>query len=243
MVNQMIRINKFLSVCGITSRRGAESLIKNGDVTVNDVVTNHLGTIIDEEKDIVKVRGVVARPVRKKYYILLNKPRSVLTSLSDPFRRRTVSHFTRRVPVRVYPVGRLDYDTEGVLLLTNDGELAYRLAHPKYQVKRVYQAFVTGTMTSDEVRKIENGIGLENGHVGRGEVKILNSGIKTSKVEITLTEGHKREVKQLMKAVGCPVKALRRVEFAGLRVDGLGRGRWRFINREEIERLKKLVGL
>ncbi len=239
----MIRINKFLSMCGVASRRGAEKLIKDGRVTLNDDLVEHPGTVIDEEKDIVKVDGEIARPVGKKVYILLNKPRNVLTALSDPFRRRTVAHLTRELRTRVYPIGRLDYDTEGALLLTNDGELAYRLAHPKYQIKRVYHALVAGTFTSEDAAKIENGIELDDGHIGKGVTRPLNSGIKNSKVEIALTEGHKREVKQLFKATGHPVKELRRVEFAGLKVNGIKRGSWRYINHTELEQLKKLVDL
>lgn len=239
----MIRINKYLSVCGVTSRRGAEKLIEEKKVLINDQVVEHPGTIIDEETDIVKVDGEIVSPVRGKYYVLLNKPRDVLTALSDPFRRRTVAYFMKNAPVRVYPVGRLDYDTEGALLLTNDGELAYRLAHPKYQIKRIYRVLVRGTFTPKDVARVESGIELADGHIGRGEVKILTSGIKDSKVELTLTEGHKREVKQLMKSVDHPVIDLKRVEFAGLRVDNLGHGRWRFVSHLEVKKLRELVGL
>ena len=239
----MIRINKYLSVCGITSRRGAEKLIAEGKVTVNDEVITHPGTMIDETKDVVKANGIVASPVKEKYYVLLNKPRNVLTALSDPFHRRTVAYFLKSVPARVYPVGRLDYDTAGALLLTNDGDLAYRLAHPKYQIRRIYNVVVEGTFTPEDATKIEGGIELNDGHIGQGKVRLLTTGIEISKIEITLTEGHKREIKQLMKAVGHPVKDLQRVEFAGLRVDNLRRGRWRFISRKEHEHLKKLVGL
>lgn len=239
----MIRINKYLSICGVTSRRGAEKLIEEGKVTVNDNVVEGPGTIIDEEHDVVKVNGVVAEPVKKKYYILLNKPKNVLTALSDPFRRKTVAHFTRKVPGRVYPVGRLDYDTEGALLLTNDGDLAYRLAHPKYMIDRIYHAVVEGAFSSEDTKQIEKGIKLEDGHTAQAQIKILNVGINTSKLEVTLREGHKREVKQLMKAVGHPVKQLKRTEFAGLRVDDLRRGRWRFITHLEVRHLKELVDL
>ncbi len=239
----MIRINKFLSMCGVASRRGAENLIKEGRVTLNESIVERPGTVIDESKDVVKVDGQIAKPVGKKIYILLNKPRNVLTALSDPFRRRTVANLTRELQFRVYPIGRLDYDTEGVLFLTNDGELAYRLAHPKYQIKRVYHALVQGTFTLEDAAKIENGIKLDDGHIGKGKTRPLSSGINNSKVEIALTEGHKREVKQLFKAVGHPVKELRRVEFAGLRVNGVKRGHWRYINRAEVEKLKKLVDL
>ncbi len=239
----MTRINKFLSVCGVSSRRGAEKLISEGRVTVNDETIDHPGKVIDEDKDVIKVDGVIANPVKSKYYILLNKPQNVLTALSDQFGRKTVAFFTRKVPARVYPVGRLDYDTEGALLLTNDGDLAYRLAHPKYKIKRVYHAIVEGTFTADDAKKVEEGILLEDGHTGHGIARNLSTGIKSSKVEITLYEGHKREIKQMMKAIGHPVLDLRRVEFAGLRVDNLRHGRWRFMSREEVDMLKKLVGL
>ncbi|MEW5923980.1 MAG: pseudouridine synthase [Candidatus Zixiibacteriota bacterium] len=239
----MIRINKYLSVCGVTSRRGAEKLIADKRITVNDKVIEHPGTVIDEETDVIKVDGIVTSPVKSKYYVLLNKPQNVLTSLSDQFGRKTVAYFTKKVPARVYPVGRLDFDTEGALLLTNDGDLAYRLAHPKYQIKRIYHAIVEGTFTVDDARKIEAGILLEDGHTGHGIARNLSTGIKSSKIEITLYEGHKREIKQLMKAVGHPVISLRRIEFAGLRVDSLRRGRWRFISHTEVRALKDLVGL
>jgi pseudouridine synthase len=230
-------------MCGVASRRGAEKLIKEGRVTLNDNLVERLGTVFDEEKDFIKVDGKIAKPVVEKIYILLNKPRNVLTALSDPFHRKTVAHLTKELPVRIYPVGRLDYDTEGVLILTNDGELAYRLAHPKYQIKRVYHALVQGTFTLTDAVTIGKGIELADGHIGKGITKPLNSGIKSSKVEIILTEGHKREVKQLFEAVGHPVKELRRVEFAGLNVDRLKRGRWRYINNSEIKQLRKLIDL
>jgi 23S rRNA pseudouridine2605 synthase len=230
-------------VCGITSRRGAEKLVLEGKVKVNGEKIDRPGTVIDEDRDVVEVNGVVARPISKKVYVLLNKPKNVLTALSDPFRRRTIANLINRLGNRVYPVGRLDYDTMGVLILTNDGELAYRLAHPKYEVERVYRALVAKTFSTDKIEFIENGIELADGHIGRGKVKIITTGIRNSTVELTLKEGHKREVKQLLKAVGHPVIELRRVEFAGLRAKGLRPGRWRYINTSEVNALKKLVGM
>ena len=239
----MIRINKYLSICGVTSRRGAEQLIKQNKVTLNDITVTTLGTLVDEKKDVVKVNGIEVKPVSTQVYILLNKPKNVLTTLHDPFRRKTVGYYTRGLKVRVYPVGRLDYDTDGVLLMTNDGELAYRLAHPKYNIKKVYRAFVIGTFTSDEADKIEKGVVLSDGHMAKATVKILKSGIRSSKVRMTLTEGHKHEVKQLFKTVGHPVRDLRRVEFAGLRGERIKAGRWRYLSQGEIRNLKKMVGL
>lgn len=239
----MIRINKYLSVCGVTSRRGAEQLIKQKKVTINDLTVEALGTMVNEDKDIVKVDGTEVSPVNKLIYLLLNKPKNVITTLFDPFKRKTVLYYIKNMRTRIYPVGRLDFDTDGVLLMTNDGELAFRLAHPKYEVKKIYRAIVTGIFTLDMAKKIDSGIKLEDGHIGRGKVEILRTGIKSSKVSLVLTEGHKREVKQLLKAVGHPVIDLCRIEFAGLRNDKLKPGRWRYLHPDEIKNLKKLVGL
>ncbi|MCP4703233.1 MAG: rRNA pseudouridine synthase, partial [candidate division Zixibacteria bacterium] len=213
----MIRINKYLSICGVTSRRGAEQLIKQRKVTINDLTVEVLGTMVNESEDIVKVNGTEVNPVHKQIYLLLNKPKNVLTTLFDPFGRKTILYYLKGLKSRIYPVGRLDFDTDGVLLMTNDGELAYRLAHPKYEVEKVYRAVVNGTFTPDKGKLIANGIKLEDGHIGRAKVKLLSEGIKSSKVVLVLTEGHKREVKQLLKAVGTPVRDLCRIEFAGLR--------------------------
>ncbi|MFH2035774.1 MAG: pseudouridine synthase [Candidatus Zixiibacteriota bacterium] len=239
----MIRINKFLSQCGITSRRGAEKLIEEGRVKVNDIVIDQPGTVIDEEKDIIKVDDKSVHTETKKYYIILHKPPDVLTTMTDPFKRKTVAYFVKKLPVRVYPVGRLDYDTEGVLLMTNDGDLAYRLSHPKYEIKRVYRAIVRGTMTSDKCQTILDGIKLEDGHIGKAQVRIVSTGMNNSRVEVVIYEGHKREVKQLLKAVGNEVIKLSRVEFAGLHLQGIKRGRWRHLKNSEIKMLMHLVGL
>jgi len=239
----LIRINKYLSICGVTSRRGAEQLIKQRKVTINDLTVEALGTLVNEAEDMVKIDGTEVKPVSKQVYIILNKPKNVLTTLFDPFRRKTVLYYLKNLKTRVYPVGRLDFDTDGVLLMTNDGELAYRLAHPKYKVKKVYRAFVPGIFTPEDAKKISDGIRLSDGHIGRAEVKILRSGMKSSKVLLILTEGHKREVKQLLKAVGHPVRDLCRIEFAGLRSVHIKPGRWRYLNHNEIKNLKKLVGL
>ena len=239
----MIRISKYLSMCGVTSRRGAEAMIGKGRVTVNDLTIEQVGTIVDESKDVVKVDGTEVRPVTHKAYVLLNKPKMVMTTLFDPFRRRTVRHHLKRLRQRVYPVGRLDYDTEGVLLLTNDGDLAYRLAHPKYQIPRVYEARVMGQFKEEAAAAIEKGIKLDDGAIGRAQVKILGFVRNTTRIRLILTEGRKREVKQLCKKVGCPVKHLVRVEFAGITARNLKVGQWRHLTDKEINRLKRLVGL
>jgi pseudouridine synthase len=227
----------------VTSRRGGEALVKEGRVTVNDQIPEKVGTIIDENIDIVKVDGNVVTPVEEKLYIVLNKPRKAMTTLSDPFKRRTVANFVKSLKHRVYPVGRLDFDTEGVLLLTNDGELAYRLAHPKFGVKKVYEALVGGEFKRDSSLTISRGVKLEDGHVGKAKVDILGYVRNDTRLRITLTEGHKREVKQLCMAVGHPVKALRRVEFADITARNLRPGEWRKLSRGEIGHLRELTDL
>lgn len=239
----MIRINKYLSLCGVTSRRGAEALIAEGRVAVNESRLEKPGAVIDENTDIVKVDGVIVAPVDLKVYVLLNKPPSVMTTLHDPFKRKTILHFLKKLPDRVYPVGRLDFDTEGVLLLTNDGDLAYRLAHPRYQVPKVYEALVKGQFNRENAEKMLRGVKLEDGATGKARADILGFVKSMTRVRLTLTEGRKREVKQLCKAVGHPVEKLRRVEFAGISARNLAIGEWRYLTSAEINRLKSLTGM
>jgi 23S rRNA pseudouridine2605 synthase len=239
----LIRINKYLSICGVASRRKADELIEKGRVSVNNETVESLGIVIDEEKDEVKVDGKIITPKERRTYIVLNKPKDVITSLEDPFRRKTVAHYVRRLGIRVYPVGRLDYDTDGVLIMTNDGELAYRLAHPKYEVQKVYSAIVKGPVVSDDIDKIETGIELPDGHIAKAGAEIANSSYKTSRVILTMTEGRKREVKHIMEAVDHPVLNLRRISFAGIGLHQLKPGSWRHLRPEEVKHLKELVGL
>jgi pseudouridine synthase len=239
----VIRINKYLSLCGVTSRRGAEALIAEGRITVNESRLEKPGAVIDENTDIVKVDGVIVAPVDVNVYVLLNKPASVMTTLNDPFKRKTILNFLKKLPDRVYPVGRLDFDTEGVLLLTNDGDLAYRLAHPRYQVPKVYEALVKGQFNRESAEKMLRGIKLEDGATGKARADILGFVKSMTRVRLTLTEGRKREVKQLCKAVGHPVEKLRRVEFAGITARNLAIGEWRYLTSTEISRLKSLTGL
>jgi pseudouridine synthase len=239
----LIRINKYLSLCGITSRRGADTLISEGKVTINDHTLEERGAVVDTDNDVVKVDGVEARPVEEKIYVLLNKPAMTMTTLHDPFKRRTVVQCLKGLQHRVYPVGRLDYDAEGVLLLTNDGDLAYRLAHPRYQVTKIYEALVEGRFTKESVEKIKRGIKLEDGATGHARVSILSYSTDQTRLRLILTEGRKREVKQLCKLVGHPVKWLRRVEFAGIQLKQLKPGQFRQLTRSEIDRLHQMVGL
>jgi 23S rRNA pseudouridine2605 synthase len=237
----MIRINKYLSMCGVASRRAAESLIDEKRVSLNGNTIEKQGVLVDAENDVVRVDGEIVSPVADKIYIVLNKPAEVMTTLHDPFRRKTVKSFLKKVPQRVYPVGRLDFDTEGVLLLTNDGELTYRLAHPKFQIRRIYVAHVQGHFTPEDSDQLVTGVPLEDGNIGRAkEVSILEYE-KSTRIRLVLTEGRKREVKQLCRAVGHQVEHLVRTEFAGVRLKGLRPGHWRPLSKQEVATLKELT--
>ncbi|MFZ5979442.1 MAG: pseudouridine synthase [Candidatus Zixiibacteriota bacterium] len=239
----MIRLNKFLSMCGVTSRRGADLLIDEGRVSLNGKVVTQKGMVIDEDKDNVMVDGVEVGLVKEKFYLVMNKPRNVMTTLQDPFKRKTVQHLLRKFPYRVYPVGRLDFDTSGVLLLTNDGDLAFRLAHPRYRIKKIYEALVEGHFKAESAALIAKGIELDDGSVGRAEVTILGFVKTMTRLRLVLTEGRKREVRQLCQKVNHPVEELTRIEFAGITLKNLKAGSWRVLTIREVERLQELVGL
>jgi 23S rRNA pseudouridine2605 synthase len=239
----MMRINKYLAMCGVSSRRGADQIVADGRVSVNDETVVEAGRSVDETTDVVRLDGEVVTPAETKEYILLNKPADVITTLDDPFERRTVKHLLEGVQERVYPVGRLDRDTEGVLLLTNDGELAHRLTHPRYQVKKIYEADVRGFFDQRQVEQIASGIKLEDGATGRAVVEILAQTKALSRIRLTLTEGRKREIRQMCGAVGNPVKTLVRLSFGGIEAGDLKLGEHRELTAAEVKQLQDLVGL
>ncbi|HUV30948.1 MAG TPA: pseudouridine synthase [Acidobacteriota bacterium] len=240
----MIRINKYISMCGVTSRRGAEALITGRRVTLNGATVQKPGVIVDETTDVVKIDGTVVTLATQAVYVALNKPKMVMTTLFDPFKRRTVKHCLEGLRHRVYPVGRLDYDVQGVLLLTNDGELAFRLTHPKYEVKKTYEARVQGQFKTEDAGRLCDGLPLEDGYIGRAQqVSILGYVGKLTRIRLVLTEGRKREVKQLCRKVGHAVEELTRVDFAGITLKNLRPGQWRHLTEKEVARLRELVGL
>ncbi len=239
MKTKVIRINKYLSMCGVTSRRGADTLISEKKVTINDITVEQMGQTVDVDTDVVKVNGTIVELVEHKVYVLFNKPKQVMTTLHDPFKRKTVLDFLKDLPVRVYPIGRLDFDTEGVLLLTNDGELAFQLTHPKFQIEKIYDVKVQGHFTAAGSQAIAKGIKLEDGAIGKGKVEIIGRVKNDTNIRMTLKEGRKREVKQLCKSVGHKVLNLRRIEFGGITAHGVKLGKWRYLKASEVELLKK----
>jgi 23S rRNA pseudouridine2605 synthase len=240
----LVRLNKFLAHAGVCSRREADRLIAEGRVSVNGVVVEELGEKVDPARDKVVANG---RPVKvdedKLAYILLNKPAGRVVSVKDPFGRPTVMDLLGRLPARVYPVGRLDLDTEGALLLTNDGDLALRLTHPRYGVVKAYEVRVDGEPAEEDLDKVRRGIFLEGRKTAPARVLVLRRGHNHSILRVEIHEGRKREIRKLFEAVGLPVSMLVRVEFAGLRPEGLKPGQWRHLKAAEVRRLRGLVGL
>ena len=230
-----MRLNAYLARAAIASRRGADELIKAGKVTVNGEA-GQLNTFVRATDD-VRVDG---RPVGKQKlrYVLLNKPRGTITTAKDPQGRPTVVDLVGGA-IRVVPVGRLDRDTTGVLLLTNDGELAHRLAHPRYRVEKVYVAEVEGDPDEEALRALAEGVELEDGPTAPARARALGPG----RLELALHEGRNRQVRRMLEAVGHPVHRLRRSRYAGLTTGRLGRGQFRELTRDEVARLRRLVGL
>jgi 23S rRNA pseudouridine2605 synthase len=227
-----VRLNAYLARSGVASRRGADELIKAGRVTVNGE-PGQLNTFVGTD-DRVEVDGAPVAGQRLAY-VLLHKPAGVVTTARDPRGRRTVVDLVRHES-RVVPVGRLDADTTGALLLTNDGELAHRLAHPRYGVEKVYEADVAGRPGQEALRRLREGVELDDGRTAPAGARPLGP----SRVELVLHEGRNRQVKRMLEAVGHPVRRLHRSRYAGLTLEGLEPGAWRELEPSEVERLRSL---
>jgi 23S rRNA pseudouridine2605 synthase len=238
-----VRLNKFLSEAGVASRREADRWILEGRVSVNRKIVDELGVKVDENQDVVQVNGKTVKKESRLLYVLLNKPTGYLVTLKDPFHRPTVRDLVPSSLGRVFPVGRLDFESEGALLLTNDGELAYRLTHPRFGVRKTYVAKVRGEPDEKTLHRLGRGVFLEGKKTAPAKAAILAANPKSSWLRIELYEGRKREVREMCRAVGHPVLELRRVEFAGLGLKPLKRGQWRHLEPREVRRLKKLVDL
>jgi pseudouridine synthase len=236
-----MRLQRYLAGCGIASRRNAEKLVESGCVKVNGVVAK-LGDTVDPEKDVVTCDGKPVHP-EAPVYVILNKPKDTVTSARDTHGRKTVIDCVEGVSARVFPVGRLDADVEGALLLTNDGDLAFRLMHPKYQVEKVYLATVTGEFTREALARIEEGVPLEDGPTATAKARIVNKRQGTTLLRLTLHEGRKREVKRMCAALGHPVRELQRVSIAGITAKGLRPGEWRYLTPHEVATLRRVAGL
>ncbi|KHO62443.1 pseudouridine synthase [Thermoanaerobacter sp. YS13] len=235
----MERLQKYLAECGIASRRKCEEYILQGRVKVNGKVVKELGVKINPDVDIIEFDDKIVRREEKKVYIMLNKPTGYITSVKDQFGRSTVMDLVK-VKERIYPVGRLDYDTSGLLLLTNDGEIANILMHPRHEIMKTYIAKIKGIPTQEELERFRNGLLIGDYLTSKAEIEILAVKNGTSVVEIKIHEGKNRQVRRMCEAIGHPVISLTRSKIGELSLEGLKPGEWRYLIQKEIDYLKSL---
>lgn len=237
----MERIQKILARAGIASRREAERMVIEGRVTVNGKVVDALGFKADALVDHIKVDGKRVGHDEPKVTLLLNKPRGYLSTVKDTLGRPTVMDLLKRVKWRIYPVGRLDFDAEGLLILSNDGDLAHHLAHPRFSIRRTYLVKVGGVPDEKKLTRLKRGVVLEDGRAKADSLAILRQGEKNSWIRVVVTEGRNRLVKRMFSAIGHTVLKLKRVEFGPVRLEDLPIGQFRYLTEEEMESLKKFI--
>lgn len=237
---ESVRLNRFLAMAGVGSRRKNDTLILSGEVAVNGRIVRELGLRILPGKDRVSVAGKLVGMAEKPIYILFNKPKDTITTMSDEKGRATVMNFVR-LRRRVFPVGRLDRNTTGVLLFTNDGELANALIHPAREIEKIYRVTLDRQITSEDLRELRKGIGLKDGFAKPQSAEVID-GSKRRRILISIHEGRNHIIKRIFEALGYDVKQLDRVLFAGLTTLGLSRGSWRFLTRTEIDFLRRNAG-
>jgi len=235
-----IRLQKFLADCGVASRRKAEELITTSRVKVNGITTAELGVKVSPSNDIIHLDGLLLKLVTEKIYLMLNKPCGVVTTVSDEFNRRTVIDLiSKDFPERVFPIGRLDKDTGGLLLLTNDGDTAYVLTHPKHHINKVYIAEVD-VFNEEQLRQLSHGVVIDGRRTAPPEAIILSRSKDSTKVRITICEGRNRQVRKMFEAVGSHVKSLARISIGELSLGNLKPGQFRHLSKKELEYLKNI---
>ena len=232
-----MRINKYIAQAGIASRRKADELIQNGNVKVNGAVLKEPGYEVKPD-DKVEVNGNLIASSQKMEYVLINKPLGMITTVSDDRDRATVMDVVADIDARLFPVGRLDYNTSGALIMTNDGDLAYRLTHPKHEVYKTYRARVSGVLSAEKVSRLRKGVDIGGFVTSPARVNIIRGTKNSTIVEISIHEGKNRQVRKMFKAVGNPVQELTRIAIGDIYLGHLKEGHYRKLNREEIEYLK-----
>lgn len=234
-----MRINKFLAECGVASRRATDKMIIDGEVKINGRICS-LGDEVNLDDDNVTVNGKTVSTVKKYDYYILNKPKGYVCTVRDDKGRKTVMDLLPPNVKRVFPVGRLDYDSEGLLIMTNDGELTYRLTHPKNEIPKTYLVKLEGTITDEALNKVKNGVVIDGKRTGKCNVKVVEQTRDAVRLHITITEGRNRQVRKMFLAVGKEVKLLKRIKVGELTLRGLDRGEVRKLTAEEVEYLMNL---
>lgn len=235
-----IRLQKFLADNGLNSRRKSEELILKGYISVNNEVITQLGFKVDPLKDIVKFKGKIIKLIETKVYIMLNKPEGYVTTIEDQFNRPTVIDIINNIDVRIFPVGRLDYHTSGLLLLTNDGSLAYKLTHPKNKIKKIYIAKLKGRPSKESLYKLRNGIDIGGYITSKAGISIVEELSKYTILKITISEGKNRQIRRMCEAIGHEVLNLKRVSIANINLGNLKYGAYRSLTETEIAYLKNM---
>jgi len=236
-----MRLNRFLARSGAASRRGADALIEAGRVRLNGETVTRLATTVDPGRDLVELDGVTVTLPELLTYIALNKPPGYVVTMSDPQGRRTVTSLVTGVAAGVVPVGRLDAGTGGLLILTDDGELAHRIAHPSYEIDKVYEVEARGTLSEEERLKLESGLMLDGRLTARAAVRVVSTARGVTVAEMTIHEGRKRQVRRMFELVGHPVTRLRRTQVGPVELGELPPGRWRHLNEDELRALREAL--
>lgn len=234
-----MRLNKYIALCGVSSRRGADELIARGKVTVNGSVVRSMGPDINAENDVVCIDGLKISPEEKHVYIILNKPAGYISACSDGRGRKTVIDLVKGEDSRIFPVGRLDYDTEGILILTSDGDFAYRCTHPKHEISKKYYAVVNGALDDKAIHKLQRGVIIEGRKTSEACIEIVEKKENAVKVYITIHEGRNRQIKKMFESVGCSVAYLKRVSIGNLGLADMAPGTWRYFKEDDF----KLLGV
>ena len=238
--HHQIRLNRFLAMAGVGSRRNCDGFILEGRVKVNDKPVVRLGMRVDPETDVVEFDGKIIEPPNERIYILLNKPLRTVTTAKDDKKRRTVIDLIG-APRRLFPVGRLDYNTTGALLITNDGDLTYYLIHPRFQIKKVYRVMLNKVIRPIDLHHFQNGIDLDGRKTMRCKARELRRMGNRSYLEVELHEGRNRQIRRMFEVLGYHVEQLHRNNFAGMEVNDLNPGEWRELTSGEVRKLKALV--
>lgn len=235
-----IRLQKYLADAGIASRRKAEELIANGYISVNGRVVTQLGTKVDDKKDEILYKGKAVKIKEGHVYIMLHKPQGYVTTVKDQFDRPAVLDLVKGVKQRIFPVGRLDYDTSGLLLLTDDGDLTYRLTHPKHDVEKIYEAKLFGVPDENDMYEFKRGILIDGVKTKPASIEILKKEEKYCFVKITITEGKNRQVRKMCESIKHPVAMLKRIGIGNLSLGDLQKGKYRYLTEKEISYLKSM---
>lgn len=238
-MGDIVRLQKYIAMCGAASRRAAEQLIADGKVRVNGRVVTEMGIKVETGADIVELGGEKLRLSDKKYYIMLNKPAGYVSTVKDQFERPTVIDLIGGdISARMFPVGRLDYETEGLLLLSNDGDFTYRVTHPKFHTDKTYEALIRGGISLNALRALRRGVDIGEFVTSPAEVEILETEAGKTLLKIVIHEGKNRQVRRMLDNVGCKLEYLRRVKIGTVELGNLPLGRWRYLTSHEINYLK-----